>query len=75
MAVDRQPARISQERAVSRRKESNKTKLITEIDGICCERPESPRYAAPRPRDGQQWALGVPPQGCNHAEPEHTSLA
>eukprot|EP00965_Chrysotila_dentata_P257822 6213016-Pleurochrysis_carterae.AAC.1 len=70
MAVDRRLARIRRERAEKSRRESDKTKLITEIDGIRCERPESLRYAPPRPRDGQLWALGVPLQGFTHAGPE-----
>eukprot|EP00965_Chrysotila_dentata_P050925 1688806-Pleurochrysis_carterae.AAC.1 len=58
MAVERRYARIRRERAGAHRGESDETKPITEIDRNCCERPESLRCAAPRPRDGQQWAMG-----------------
>eukprot|EP00965_Chrysotila_dentata_P050799 1684066-Pleurochrysis_carterae.AAC.1 len=67
MAVERRLARIRRERAVNKGRESFTTKLSTEIDWTGGELSESPRYAAPRPRIGQQWALGVPSQGCTHA--------
>eukprot|EP00965_Chrysotila_dentata_P183113 6046822-Pleurochrysis_carterae.AAC.1 len=74
MAAERQPARIRRERAEIKGRESHETKLNTEIDWTCCEDPESLRCAATHPRDGQQWALGVPTQGFTLAEPKQSSL-
>eukprot|EP00965_Chrysotila_dentata_P159834 5280041-Pleurochrysis_carterae.AAC.1 len=73
MAVDRRQARIRRERAGAVRTESNGTKLITGIDGDCYERPESLRCAAPRPRVGRQWAMGMPLHGFTLAAPMQTS--
>eukprot|EP00965_Chrysotila_dentata_P110542 3652549-Pleurochrysis_carterae.AAC.1 len=70
MAVSRQQHRIRPKRAGEYTGVSNGTKLSTGPDGICRARSELARYASPRPRDGQLWALGVPLQRFTQAAPE-----
>eukprot|EP00965_Chrysotila_dentata_P135994 4495866-Pleurochrysis_carterae.AAC.2 len=73
MAAERQQHRIRRGCAGNKRGESHQTKPSTEINWRYYERPESLRYASPRPRDGQQWALELPLQGVTQAGPEQTS--
>eukprot|EP00965_Chrysotila_dentata_P029101 967690-Pleurochrysis_carterae.AAC.1 len=54
MTVERRQAWFRRERADIKGRECHETKLNTEIDESCCERPEKPRCAAPRSREGQQ---------------------
>eukprot|EP00965_Chrysotila_dentata_P113601 3754283-Pleurochrysis_carterae.AAC.1 len=66
MAAQSQQHRTRQERAGRDLSKPRGRKTRTEIDGNRRERPESLRYASPRPREGRQWTLGVPPQGHIH---------
>eukprot|EP00965_Chrysotila_dentata_P037930 1260772-Pleurochrysis_carterae.AAC.4 len=75
MAAECQPRPIRRERAGIGKRESRTTEPRAEIVGICGELSETLRYAAPRPREGWQWALGVPLQGFTHAGPETPSGA
>eukprot|EP00965_Chrysotila_dentata_P088286 2915495-Pleurochrysis_carterae.AAC.1 len=69
MAVERQQHRIRPERAGEKLGESCPTKPRSELNRICRERPELPRYAPRRPRDGWQWALEVPFQRETQPQP------
>eukprot|EP00965_Chrysotila_dentata_P140686 4651426-Pleurochrysis_carterae.AAC.1 len=75
MAVERQQHRSRQERAGRDLGKSRWTKTRAAPDWIRRERTESLRCVAPRAREGWNWTLRVPPQGCIHARPEPTSQA